>query len=404
MKILFVSNKYPPYVGGAQTQHQILSHKLAETESVRVAILRNGQERHGLTSRALIFISTLLKLPAVVNECLSTENNTYVDKGVTVRTLGLSVLEKISILVSRGGSADRILKKKLIDLMQDVDIVHCIKPDWLSHIAKKAARKIGVPFAIVPYIHGTSIKEKLLLHLKSSDIVFALSEADKDRLVHVGVPPNLIQIMGVAPLISSGGNAMRFRLSHGLNEAPIVLYVGRMIKYKGARAILNATDLVWRSNPNTHFVFIGPPADNSSVFSKYSDKRLVYLGMVSEEEKADALAACNIFCMPSKYEIVPAVYLEAWTYEKPVIGGTAHGLKELIEENCAGLISTQDPDCLASTLVKLLNNRELCTKMGRAGKELVDDEYTTERIAKRMLSAYKAVIPNKGVATTVGQN
>ena len=76
----------------------------------------------------------------------------------------------------------------------------------------------------------------------------------------------------------------------GKIEGPIVLFIGQQYLYKGYVQMLDATKLVWDRVPDAHFVFIGPPVGNSSsVFSKYSDPRIHFLGKTDLQEKTDAL-------------------------------------------------------------------------------------------------------------------
>lgn len=392
MKILFVTNKYPPYIGGAQTQLQVLARYIAKTNTAMVAMLSNGCETHGPMGR---YLKKLGKARGVNNptaECLNIERRRFIDQGVQVSTIGISTFDKLRLIATNGSRTNEIIKGYLYAKMIDADVVHCVKPDWLGFIAKEAASAAGVPFTIAPYIHETSVKHKYKFLLQASDVVFALSEADTKRLIEIGVNRDQIRIMGVVPLVTRGGNSRKFRSTHGLYDSPMVLFIGRLIGYKGVGAILEAARLVWTRHPTTRFVFIGPDGDSTKLLQKHLDEKVLYLGCVSEAEKADALAACDLFCMPSTYEILPSVYLEAWCYAKPVIGGPAYGLKELIEDNEAGLVAPQEPASLASAIVKLLDDKELQSRMGRAGNAFVTSQYSVESISSRMLAAYNAAM------------
>lgn len=390
MKILFVTIKYPPYIGGAQTQTQLLARHLAKEHDVMVAIVANGEEQHDFISRQLIRLGDRRTLDKAAKECLRIERREYCDKGVNVRTIGLTFYEKLRIIFSGGSLVTDIIKRNLVEWIRDVDVVHCVKPDWLSFIVREASLDAAVPFTIAPYIHGRSVSPDINGLLASSEGVFALSETDKKRLVEIGVNPDNVYMMGVVPLVTTGGAGDKFRNAYGLKDQRVVLYVGRMIKYKGVAALLSAARLVWERCPDTRFVFIGPEGNCSTLFRRDCDPRILHLGCVSEAEKADALAGCDLLCMPSEYEILPSVYLEAWLYAKPVIGGPAYGLKELVEGNGAGLVSTQDPEMLSNSIVRLLSDLELRRRMGAAGRRLVNDRYSVESVTSRMLEAYRS--------------
>lgn len=116
---------------------------------------------------------------------------------------------------------------------------------------------------------------------------------------------------------------------------------------------------------------------------------------MSNQEKADALSACDVFCMPSMSEILPTVYLEAWSYGKPVVGGHADGLPELIEDNHAGIAVPQRSDDIAKALLRLIQNPELGQQMGRSGKELVETQYSVPAVVQQLRDLYNELQQEK---------
>jgi glycosyltransferase involved in cell wall biosynthesis len=147
--------------------------------------------------------------------------------------------------------------------------------------------------------------------------------------------------------------------------------------------------------PKVRFIFIGPSGVEPRALDTFLsdlDGRINYLGRVTEEEKGDALVACDLLCMPSTHEILPAVYLEAWSYGKAVIGGEAPGLHELIIDNHAGMISTQVPSSLADKILTLLKDRSFRMELGTNGKNLVSSRFSEEALVGNYLSSYREVL------------
>jgi glycosyltransferase involved in cell wall biosynthesis len=198
----------------------------------------------------------------------------------------------------------------------------------------------------------------------------------------------MLHTIGVAPELPDTADPDGFRRRHGLGRAPVVLYVGRMMPQKGARAVLKAAELVWECHPETRFVFLGPATVESPAWFSRTDERILHLGPVSLQEKADALSACDLFCMPSISEILPTAYLEAWSYCKPVIGGMAEGLPELVEGNGAGVAVSQQPTAIGQAIVALLNNTDQRAQMGQRGKELVERCYSLQAVVDAHESLY----------------
>ncbi len=279
--------------------------------------------------------------------------------------------------------------------MRGKDVVHAVNTSSFSWAAAAAAQAEGVPFVITPYVHpgpNGEIAAKEFDQVPLYDqaaIVFALLETDRQVLIELGVPTERVRLSGVMPLLPLRVDPIGFRERHGLNRKPLVLFLGRIKKAKGVSALLKATTSVWQEMPNTHFVFAGPgDAHACSSFAKRQDSRIRYLGVVSEQEKGDALAACDLFCMPSVAEILPAVYLEAWSYAKAVVGGTAHGLRELIEGNEAGIIVEQDPDLIAARVIELLRDEPRRCQMGSRGRALIERRFSENALARALEQAY----------------
>jgi len=272
-------------------------------------------------------------------------------------------------------------------------VVHSIAGGYLGWAAQEAARDLGLPFVVTPYVHPGQHGDDAdsVAYYRRSDAVLALLETDREMLVDLGVPRDLIQLYGVVPLLPDTSDPSGFRRDHGFGDDPIVLFVGRMVEYKGILALRDAARHVWAKHPNAQFVFIGPVSDAMKAGLSAFDDRMHVLGFVSKQEKADAYAACDVFCMPSKFEILPAVYLEAWSYAKPVVGGPAHGLADLIEGNGAGLVAEQTPESVADALKTLLDDSEQADAMGRRGQKIVRERYSVDALVGVLESVYASV-------------
>ena len=139
----------------------------------------------------------------------------------------------------------------------------------------------------------------------------------------MGAAAERVHVIPFGPVLSDHFDGPSFRQRHGLGQFPVVLFVGQKLAYKGYRQIVEAAaPLVWAGVPDARFVFVGPRnPDSISVFERVSDPRVLELPAVDLEEKTSALAACDVFCMPSMQESLGVVYLEAWSLGKPVVAG-----------------------------------------------------------------------------------
>jgi phosphatidyl-myo-inositol dimannoside synthase len=377
MDILFVASKYYPHVGGVETQMRIVAHELALRHRVEVAT--SSQDAESGLDRTIAVHS--LKLSRL-------------DRW---RKLALRLLPK---RYRRGWLGHLLYRSiylpKLRLLTRGKDVVHALKAEFLSKVAEEAARAEGVPFVVTPYFHpqdNARVQAKLradVMFCKRAEIVFALLETDRQVLIDLGVERERIRLAGVMPLLPETTDPDGFRTRYGLTGKPIILFLGRLESYKGWKALFGAAPLVWRDFPDAHFLFAGPASEAvQNRLIAQQDSRIRYLGRIDEQEKGDALAACDLFCMPSIAEILPAVYLEAWSYGKAVVGGTAHGLRELIDDNGAGITVGQDPVLLAGRLLELLRDEPLRRRMGENGRDLIARRFSKAALVRTFEEAYQ---------------
>ena len=108
--------------------------------------------------------------------------------------------------------------------------------------------------------------------------------------------------------------------------------------------------------------------------------------------KTNALAACDLLCVPSTQESFGAVFPEAWMMGKPVIGGTAPAVQEIIDHGVDGLIVDQDSRAIAEAISQLIADPQGREEMGRRGKEKTLARYTWEYLVRETERAYEFVL------------
>jgi glycosyltransferase involved in cell wall biosynthesis len=178
--------------------------------------------------------------------------------------------------------------------------------------------------------------------------VIALTNSEKQILIDLGVKPEKIFITGIGPLIADTSDPEEFRQQYSLGDDPIILFLGQKYQYKGFQVLLSGAQQVWKKLPDVRFVFIGPRTDYSEkVFAEVNDPRVLELGKVSLEEKTNALAACDILCVPSMQESFGGIYTEGWIMKKPVIGGDIPAIRDVIDDGLNGFLVQQDAGQMA---------------------------------------------------------
>ncbi len=400
MKIVYVTQNYFPFVGGVETHVRQVAHELSRSHNVEIAAV-NFQPYRGWRRLAQLHESVL-----------APHFDSYVDDGVPVHALTPTLAERLRMLpiaircaprwqryayhgLRRFGYPwyRRVYEPKLRRILEGADVVHSHGFGYLGWATRFVTRNIGIPLVVTPYVHphqwGDGPDDAA--YYRQCDAVIGLVETDTEYLRTLGVPADRLHTIGVSPDLPATADGERFRRKHAINDAPMVLYIGRMMRQKGAESVLRGAELVWAKKPETRFVFIGPATPEEAQVFRDLDQRAIYLGKVSRQEKADALSACDVFCMPSMSEILPTVYLEAWSYGKPVVGGMARGLPELVQGNGAGLCVSQAPGDVAGSILQLLCDPDLRFTMGEQGRKLVNTKYSVSAVTSALLSVYTHV-------------
>lgn len=240
----------------------------------------------------------------------------------------------------------------------------------------KAAKISGANFFIDPALHagqwGDTWMDALLY--KAATRIFTYSEFEKSVLTRLGIKVERCRRVTCGFDFRNDGNASVFFNQHSIS-GPLVLFLGRKTTIKGAGRLLAAWPTVAKMFPSAQLAFVGASKwkDESLInFSKnkINGSRILDLDDVSDQEKQDALAACDIMCVPSEGESFGMVYYEAWAYKKPVVALDLPVLQESIGKAGGGLLTKSDPKSIAEALIKMLSDGELCPEMGSRGYEL----------------------------------
>lgn len=282
--------------------------------------------------------------------------------------------------------------------IREVDVLHFVGTGWdiIGYPLWREAREAKVPFTVWPAVHPQSWGDDAFdvrLYSKA-DAVFCQSEYERAHLLSRGVPEEKLVRCGLPPMCRRNGNATRIREWLELDDRPVVFFLGRRDAGKGYPALLDAWPLVLRECPEAVLLLAGPGDADEARLSRISPESLRDLGCPTEQEKADAYAACDAFCLPSAHESFGIVYVEAWSYGKPVVCGTAPASRELVENNVTGMWAEQEPKKLAESLLRLLADPEHRLRLGLAGLRHQLTHFTADQMVGTHLKAWGAQLPN----------
>jgi glycosyltransferase involved in cell wall biosynthesis len=188
------------------------------------------------------------------------------------------------------------------------------------------------------------------------------------------------------------------------NSELTVVFLGRLERRKGTHVLLDAIPRVLTQLPRVRFVLIGHDrahcrggrTHQQYALEEYPSemiKQVSFVANATEDEVNWQLQHADVFVAPSLYESFGLVFLEAMRWGTPVIGTTAGGIPEIIENGKSGILVTPgDDEGLASAIIGLLRDRQQREKLGQAGKYRVETEFTAHGMARRMADFYQHVI------------
>jgi glycosyltransferase involved in cell wall biosynthesis len=170
--------------------------------------------------------------------------------------------------------------------------------------------------------------------------------------------------------VADGWEAVDVKTRFGLPPR-YVLYVGRIDRNKGADRLFSYYKRLHAEWPEAPpLVLVGKPALEIPVHPK-----IVHLGFVSEAEKFALLAGCEVLVMPSAYESLSVIVLEAWAMGRPVLVNSACRVLEGQCVRSGGGLFYRGYSEFAAALKMLAGDAGLRAALGAAGKAYVRREY-----------------------------
>jgi glycosyltransferase involved in cell wall biosynthesis len=187
-------------------------------------------------------------------------------------------------------------------------------------------------------------------------------------------------VVGIGSEVPDEPKAERFRQQFGIT-APFAIYVGRIDANKGCAELFDFFERYSRTvRGELHLVLVG-----KTILPIPKHPRIHHLGFLADEQKFDAMAAADVLLMPSYFESLSMVALEAWAIGKPVLAnGRCDVLKGQVIRSGAGLYYENYPE-FAETLHAISSTRALRRSLGENGRTFFRTHYDWPVIERKYL-------------------
>ncbi len=170
---------------------------------------------------------------------------------------------------------------------------------------------------------------------------------------------------------------------------------GRFTEQKGFIYLLMAIPEVLKYFPECFFIFVGdgPLRKNfEEIVNRYNIKNnVIFTGY--RKDILEILSLCDIIVVPSLFEGMPNIVLEAMTLKKPVIATDIPEMRELIIDGINGLlVPVKNYEKISEKVIYLLKNPEISKKMGENGYNYVKEKFSLEKMVKNYENLYLKIL------------
>ena len=296
---------------------------------------------------------------------------------------------------------------------QTFDVVHC---HWL--ITSGLMGAFVAPLARIPLVvtaHGSDVFTEnpvfrfLDRFVLSRASVCTANSRRSGELVSKLNPNTRIQPvpMGVHPGQYGkhlASDAIRAEMGGG---TPQILFVGRFTENKGVTDLVRAMKLISERLDRARLALVGfGPAEDSirrTIENEGLDDRVTIMGRVSRDEIPAHMASADLLVLPSlKVEGLGVVLLEALASGTPVVGTRVGGIPDIISDGVTGLLCHPgDPQNIATTCLRMLEDSDLRRTTIENGKGLIEDRFSWTRIGAFLESVLLGCVEGRDLSDGV---
>jgi len=216
---------------------------------------------------------------------------------------------------------------------------------------------------------------------------FGLLPRDRFEMIYNGV--DLSRVKADPQL------ATNFRQRYSIpEERAIVTQVSWMIPEKGIADFLAAARLVLTQNRDVQFVLVGEGVNREQyvkdAVAMGLEDHITWTGMVDDPFGEGVFHAADVVCQFSRWEEVFGwMIAEAMAHGKPVVVTRVGGIPELVTDGVSGhLVDRGDTTAMSDRILQLLDDPELRTRMGEAGREIVSRKFDLRSNVAQLIGSY----------------
>jgi glycosyltransferase involved in cell wall biosynthesis len=325
------------------------------------------------------------------------------DSGIPARWLRYFALPRGFGLPSAGAFVFARIVGQVRDLhmRNRIDLIHAHGPLPCGHAAMLLSRELNIPYVVS--VHGLDAFSTRQVSGKAGEWCRRISQRvfqSSRRVICISehVREQVLEGMGRncrTSVVYNGVDSVLFSPGEPAPDQPLtILSVGNLIPTKGQALLIRAAASLACEFPELHLELIGDGPERSRLEALAAElqirNRVVLCGRQSRNQVAAAMQRCTLFALPSRYEGLGCVYLEAMSAEKPVVGCRGQGIAEIVQHGSNGfLVGAENERELTLALAMLLRSDTLRQNLGRAARDTILDRLTLEQEAEHLARVYR---------------
>ncbi len=311
------------------------------------------------------------------------------------------------------------LKDQFRGLVEAADGVH-IHGIWSEHcsLAASVAREAGKPYIVAAHgmlegwaLHQKRIKKMVYSrlierpNLQGASCLHALTRGEVEDYRRFGVQnPVAVIPNGVDVPVGVSADLFLEKWPH-LRDKRLVVFLSRLHPKKGLDILCQVWSRLRHRFPDHHLVLAGPDFENTRALTEELIEMLdmrqsvTLTGMLETGLKWSALAAAELFVLPSYSEGFSMAVLEAMAMALPVVITKACNFPDVANRNCGTIVEPEARQLEAALIDMLGASSSQRRQMGYNGQSLILSRYTWENVGRQLADLYAWVLGEQGPAS-----
>jgi glycosyltransferase involved in cell wall biosynthesis len=226
--------------------------------------------------------------------------------------------------------------------------------------------------------------------LKRADIITTVANSVAQELKEYNIDPEDVNVIG------NGVDEQIFAPAKNKADDRYILFTGRLAYRKGLFDLIECGKYICKKYDDVNFIIVGDGMLRNKlqmeVRNSGLENRIIFKGRVPKTELINFYQNATIHVIPSHYEGLPTVLLEAMSCGLPVIATAVSGNLDVIEDGKNGLlIPPKSPEEMAIAISTLLEDSSMRCDLGRAARKTIEEKFTWDIISNRMIQCYDSL-------------